>query len=164
MFDPYEKWLGIAAGRRPVDYYELLDIDPEEADSEAIEEAAEQQAARVRRHRQGAHAEICARVLKEIEQAGATLQSPAKRKLYDAQLRKASAGNGRRDTEDSEEIAEKVTRTPRRDVDRKHQPRTKQGSKDKAKTGSRVWLWLGLGSAAVLLLVGGAAGGGGPWR
>jgi hypothetical protein len=50
MFDPYEKWLGIPTDRRPVDYYQLLGIDPEEADDAVIQEAAEQQVAKLRRH------------------------------------------------------------------------------------------------------------------
>jgi hypothetical protein len=152
MFDPYEKWLGIPADQRPIDYYLLLGIDPEEADGEVIQEAVEQQTARLRRHQQGPHAELCARILKEIEQAGATLFNPAKRKQYDAQLRSASAGKGPGETEDSEDASEKVTRTPRRDVARKHPAQTGRDRGDEAQKPSRVWLGLGLGCAAVALL------------
>ncbi len=82
MFDPYEKWLEIPTDQRPVDYFLLLGLDPNEKDPQAIQAAAQQQAARVSRHKDGPHAQACTRLLKEISQAKALLLMPAKRKAY----------------------------------------------------------------------------------
>jgi hypothetical protein len=150
VFDPYEKWLGIPRDQRPVNYYLLLDIDPEETDAAVIQEAAERQADRVRTHQQGEHAESCARILKEIEQAGATLYNSAKRKQYDAQLRRTPDGKRQRKADDSAETATKGTRTLRRDPAGKNAARSKEDDKPPS---SRPWLWVALGGAAVLMLM-----------
>src|SRR5690242_2632937 len=87
MFDPYEKWLGIGKDQRPLTCFLLLGIDPDEEDAGAIEAAAARQAKLVRRHKEGPHADVCARLLKEIQQAKAILLDPDKRAGYEAQLR-----------------------------------------------------------------------------
>ena len=94
MFDPYSQWLEISKDQRPITYYRLLGVSPKE-DDDAIEEAAATQAEKVREHEDGAHAQVCARILKEIEQARQILLNPAKRKAYDARLRPVHvSGNG----------------------------------------------------------------------
>ena len=46
MFDAYEKWLGISKDQRPIDYFLLLDLDPDETDPEAIKKAAKKRISR----------------------------------------------------------------------------------------------------------------------
>jgi hypothetical protein len=87
MFDPYEKWLGIPKDQRPLTCFLLLGIEPDEEDAGSIEQAAIRQAKLVRRHKEGPHADVCARLLKEIQQARAILLDPDKRARYEAQLR-----------------------------------------------------------------------------
>jgi DnaJ-class molecular chaperone len=91
MFDPYEKWLGISKDQRPLTYYRLLGITPKEKDEEAIEEAAERQLKKVRPHREGPNAQLCARLLNEIAQARSVLCDPARRQKYDALLKAKAA-------------------------------------------------------------------------
>jgi hypothetical protein len=150
VFDPYEKWLGIPRDRRPVNYYQLLGIDAEETDPDVIQDAAERRADLVRSHQDGQYAEWCARILKEIEQAGATLYNPVKRKQYDAELRQTPAGKRHRHADDSAEAATKHPRTLRRDRARKNAP---QSTDDEQPRPSRTWLWLALGGGTVLMLL-----------
>ena len=91
MFDPYRKWLGIPEGQRPPTCYQLLGIDPNERNSEVIEEAAMRQTAGMHAYQTGPHAEECKKLLGEIALARATLLKPEKRTAYDANLRKAVA-------------------------------------------------------------------------
>src|SRR5947209_17279976 len=88
MFDPYEKWLGISPDQRPINYYHLLGVSPKEKDPDVIEKAAVKRAAKVKGQDQEKHAQTCARLLKQIDQARATLLDPARRKEYDARLGK----------------------------------------------------------------------------
>jgi hypothetical protein len=169
MFDPYEKLLGIPKDQRPVDYFHLLGIDPKVKDPAAIRMAAKKRADRLSPHRDGPHAQSCARLLKEINQAQGVLSEPAKRKSYEAQLRKIAAQKDE-SVEEVEEIEEAD------EVEEDHQPEQKKesaasrriGSKGKKKGSSqsakkprqsqqpsRTWLWISLGGAAALLLIGG---------
>jgi outer membrane biosynthesis protein TonB len=152
MFDPYERWLGISRDQRPIDYFQLLDLDPDETDLEAIREAARKQAARVSPHEDGPNARACARLLKEIDQARATLLSPAKRKAYEATLSNTSVkGDPDEESEEGGRARRGGTGGKKKGAGksvRKPQPPEKAG---------RVWLWAGLGGAAVLLLLGGAS-------
>lgn len=91
MFDPYHKWLGIPPGQRPVTFYQLLAIAPEEQDREVIEEAAIRQTTHLRTYQTGAYAQECARLLSEIAQARNTLVDLVKRREYDARLARKSA-------------------------------------------------------------------------
>ena len=88
MFDPYEKWLGIPKDQRPVTYYRLLGISPEETDAAIIAKAAQRRAAQLKAHQEGAQAQIHSRVSKEIAQAKATLLDSARRQRYDSVLQK----------------------------------------------------------------------------
>src|SRR2546430_3498752 len=56
---------------------------------EDIDKAAQAQVERLLQHQNGPHAQLCGRLLKEIEQARAVLRDPEKRKLYDARLRRS---------------------------------------------------------------------------
>jgi hypothetical protein len=149
VFDPYEKWLGIPRDRRPVSYYQLLGIDPAETDPDVIQDATDRQADLVRTHQDGEHAEWCARILKEIAQAGATLYNPDKRNQYDAQQRKA-AGKRPRQADDTAVSATQRTKAPRRDPAGKN---TRRSTDDEKPRPSRAWLWLALGGAAVVMLM-----------
>lgn len=91
MFDPYEKWLGIPKDQRPVDYFQLLGLDPKEKDPQAIRAAAQRRMDLLSNHKEGAHAQAGTRLLKEIRQAQTILLAPAQRKAYEAQLRKIAA-------------------------------------------------------------------------
>jgi hypothetical protein len=116
MFDPYYKWLYIPKDERPVDYFRLLGINPDEADPDAIRAAAARQIARVAPHEDGPYAKDAARLLEEIDDARFTLLKPGKREAYEAQLRKSS-----RRKRDREEEIEEEEETPRRNRVRKEE-------------------------------------------
>ena len=61
--------LGIPRDQRPVNYYQLLGISPNESNVEVIEDAATRQSSHVRTYQLGNHAEECQRLLNEISQA-----------------------------------------------------------------------------------------------
>ena len=146
MFDPYEKWLGISKDQRPIDFFLLLDIDPDEDDPAVIKKAAKKQAARVSQHEDGPHAQACARLLDEIEKARATLSNPAKRKAYEALLKK----NARKDEPEDEE---EENDSPRRAKESKKKGLGKSSGKAKTpEKDSRVKLWVAIGGAAALLI------------
>ena len=169
MFDPYEKWLGIAKDRRPVDYFLLLGVSPEEKNPEAIRAAASRQAARLKPHKDGPHAQACARLLKEISQAQSILLAPAKRKAYEAQLRKitakkAPAAEEVEPVEEVEVVEEAEERAPaekeavrpaRREVRKSNQKGAVQSAR-KARPpqkSGRPGLWIAISSCVALLLV-----------
>jgi hypothetical protein len=158
MFDPYEKWLGIPKGRRPLTHYQLLDISRTERDPDVIEDAVAEQEERVRRHEEGPHAEACARLLKEIARARATLLDPARRKEYDAGLRKPAAREEEEEDEAIEAVSDRPTAKGNGKGNRKAGSREPARRKQPAKQGSSLWLWLSLaGAGVVVLLVGGVA-------
>ncbi|HEX6984272.1 MAG TPA: DUF1080 domain-containing protein, partial [Planctomycetaceae bacterium] len=94
-FDPYHKWLGIPPGRDTPTHYQLLGLQPGEADATVIEAAASRQTSFVARFRGGRYDAEAARVLFEIEQARYTLLDPDARRKYEAAVR-AKAGRGGR--------------------------------------------------------------------
>lgn len=146
MFDPYEKWLGIPKDQRPINFFLLLDLDPDETDAAVIRKAAKKQSDRVSEHEDGPHAQACTRLLKEIEQGRATLSNPAKHKAYEALLRKNSRN------EEAEEDGEE-TDTPRRTSEKGKKKGS--GKAKEPQEASRAKLWIAIGSAAALLLIGG---------
>jgi hypothetical protein len=158
MFDPYEKWLGISKDLRPVNHYQLLDITREVRDPSAIAEAAEERAGQVKAHEKGPHAEICARLLKEIRQAKLTLIHPAKRAEYDATLPDS-------EEDDEEETVAAAVVDDEDDLPRENRKRKKGGAKraieeevEEPKQKSKTGMLLLLAGAAcfiVLLAVGG---------
>lgn len=86
IFDPYHRWLGIAAKDQPPNHYRLLAIDRFEADSEVIRDAAEQRIAHVRTYQLGQHAALSQKILNELAAAKACLLDPAQKAVYDLQL------------------------------------------------------------------------------
>jgi hypothetical protein len=86
QFDPYAQWLGIVEPQRPVNYYVLLGIAPSESDPARIAQAADMQAARVRRIRPGPYLVQWSALLDEIAAAKACLTNPQARAAYDAAL------------------------------------------------------------------------------
>jgi len=174
MFDPYEKWLGIPKDQRPVDYFLLLGLDPKEKDPEVVRAAAKKRAARLSPLlvKEGPHAQVCARLLKEISQAQGILLDPAKRKSYEAQLRKIAAAKDNvveevEEVEEIEEIEEIEDAEPEEEAKEASPPSRTEGKGKKKATGKsakksrppqqtgRTWLWIALGGAAAVLLLGG---------
>jgi hypothetical protein len=169
MFDPYEEWLGIPKARRPITFYQLLDIDPDERDAQVIAEAAESRSVIVSANRDGPHAQACERILNEIEKALATLLNATTRKEYDARLRKLA---GRK--EPAKAVAEAVEEAPpAAPVKKKVAPTAVTRSPDRApaakaaparpakplrrgspkKSAGIPWLWIGIGGGVALLFV-----------
>lgn len=85
MFDPYRKWLGIPAGQRPPNHYQLLGISADERDLDVINAAVLRQSAFVRNFQVGQYSAEATRVLNEIAAAKVCLLDPAKRAQYDAE-------------------------------------------------------------------------------
>lgn len=159
MFDPYEKWLGIPKDQRPVDYFQLLGLDPAEKNAEAIRAAAQKRFALVSRHKEGSHAQACGRLLKEIQQAHITLVTPGKRKTYEEQLRRQ--GNAKTspavEVVEEEELSKEETNGSVRRPEGKAAKRKRGKSSRKSSSRSGMpWIWIGLaGGVAALILVGG---------
>jgi hypothetical protein len=71
-------------------YYQVLEISPDERDPQVIEEAALRCSSQVRVYQVARELE-CARELNEIAQALNTLLDPAQRRAYDLRLAKPAA-------------------------------------------------------------------------
>jgi hypothetical protein len=160
MFDPYKEWLGISKEQRPVDYFQLLGLDPKEKDPQAIRAAAQRRVDQLSDHKEGAHAQTCTRLLKQIRQAQTILLAPAQRKAYETQLRKIAAektGSGAEE-EEGTALVEKAASDSSKRVARKR-PKKGMGKSTKKSSSSResgrTWLWLTWGGVAALVLVGG---------
>ncbi|HEV3236091.1 MAG TPA: hypothetical protein VGZ25_03825, partial [Gemmataceae bacterium] len=145
MFDPYDKWLRISDEERPVTHYQLLDIDPEEDDPDVIVAAAKKQKSRVIAHQDGPNAKAVDRLVKEINQAKATLLDKAKRREYDKGLANANGKNGKHAFEGFEDEEDDAP------GQRKKQ---KKGASRSGNKANPPWLWPVMGVAA-LLIVGG---------
>src|SRR6202035_4721725 len=127
-------------------------------DPEVITEAAEEQAAKISDHQDGPYSQAAARLLKEIAQAKAILLNPAKRKEYNARLRKIAAPKGQE--EEPEEEAGAAPEEPAPEpAKKKKKKKSGKPSREAEKTAGkkRPWLWPVLGGAAALLVLGGAA-------
>jgi len=85
-FHPLRDWLGIESPPEQPSYYQLLGLDPQQADGEQIKIAADRALAQVRSHRPGAHAQQWAQLLDELTAAKDCLTDPEKRAQYDANL------------------------------------------------------------------------------
>lgn len=149
MFDPYEKWLGIPKEQRPLDYFLLLGLDPKEKDAEVIRAAAKQRIVQVSRHKEGAHPQACARLLKEIQQAQITLLTPAKRKAYEARLRQQAAETATEKEEANGATRRAAGKSPKKTTSKSSGKSTSRGT-------AGIWLGLAVGGGAALVLVGGA--------
>ncbi len=94
-FDPYRKWLGIPPEEQPADHYRLLGIARFESDPDVISNAADRQMVHVRSFQSGKFSALSQKILNELSTARVCLLDPAKRKAYDAELRKrTSSGHG----------------------------------------------------------------------
>jgi hypothetical protein len=87
VFDPYHKWLGIPLREQPPNHYRLLGIELFESDAEVISHAADQRMAHLRVFQTGKHGKISQRMLNEVAAVKLCLLNPAKKTVYDAQLR-----------------------------------------------------------------------------
>lgn len=81
------KLLGVPRAEQPVDCYRLLGIARFEQDAEVIRNAAARQVLYVRQLASGRFAEVAPHVIDQITAARTTLLNPARRRLYDAELR-----------------------------------------------------------------------------
>ena len=86
-FDPYQAWLGIPAGVRPPNHYQLLGLELFESEPPVIAEAAEERAERVRASAVGPQADLGRQLLAELVAARKVLLSATTRRAYDADLR-----------------------------------------------------------------------------
>lgn len=93
--DPYRKWLGIRDPARPPNHYRLLGLEPYEEDRETIANAADRQMAHVRNYQVGLHAAVSQQVLNELAAAKVCLLDPARKRVYDEQLRERAASMSR---------------------------------------------------------------------
>jgi|GEM_PF-1596800 len=89
-FDPYYKWLGIPRNQRPPTHYQLLGVDPTEAERDVIEAAAERQRSHVQRFRGTEYEKPAAKLLYEIGEAETCLLDPQLRMDYDRLLREST--------------------------------------------------------------------------
>lgn len=87
QFDPYLKWLGIFPKDQPPNFYRLLGIDLFVDDPDVIENAAHRQMSHVRTFGIGEHSALSQKLLNEIATAKVTLLVPAKKEVYDRELR-----------------------------------------------------------------------------
>ena len=86
-FDPYHKWLGIGPEDQPPDHYRLLGISAFESDPDVIANASDRQMGHVRSFQLGEHLADTQRILNELAAARVCLLDPAKKAVYDANLR-----------------------------------------------------------------------------
>ncbi|MDY0168482.1 MAG: formylglycine-generating enzyme family protein [Thermoguttaceae bacterium] len=89
-FDPYHKWLGIAADEQPANYYRFLGIRAFESDPDVIASAADQRMVHVRSFQSGQYSELSQRILNELSAARVCLLDAEKKAVYDQQLRSGS--------------------------------------------------------------------------
>lgn len=85
--------LGISLDEQPASYYRLLGIDPTEASTESIENAAYRQSMRVSAYRDGPWEDAVEPLLQLLEEARSCLVDPNKRSTYD-RLQQADVAAG----------------------------------------------------------------------
>ena len=91
VFNPYKEWLGLDESVGEPNYFQLLQINPTEADESVIAQAADQAVAAVRICKPGEHAASWAQVLDLLKEAKSCLLDPAKRQAYQQQLQQVPA-------------------------------------------------------------------------
>jgi hypothetical protein len=89
-FNPYREWLGLS-GSPPANHYALLSLPVLESDQAKVAAACDRAITKVRSFRPGPNAKLWAQLLDEINRARTCLLDPARKAVYDAQLRGASA-------------------------------------------------------------------------
>ncbi len=85
-FDPYHKWLGIAADEQPANYYRLLGIRVFESDPDVIASAADQRMVHIRSFQSGQYSRLSQQLLNELSAARVCLLDPEKKADYDERL------------------------------------------------------------------------------
>src|SRR5260221_3553545 len=90
-FDVYHKWLSIPPSEQPPNHYRLLGLELFESDPDVISSAADRQMAHVQTYKNGPHSAQSQKLLNEIAAAKLCLLKPAKRDVYDAELRERLA-------------------------------------------------------------------------
>lgn len=85
-FDPYQTWLEIPPGERPPDYYRLLGVRRFEKRAEVIEAAADARIAALRPHLSGQQAQMCAKLVADVNAARLCLANDNRRASYDIRL------------------------------------------------------------------------------
>jgi hypothetical protein len=85
-FDPYYRWLGIAAEEQPANHYRLLGLRLFEGEPDVISEAADRQMGHLRTHQLGEHAALSQRLLNEVAAARICLLDGPAKAAYDAAL------------------------------------------------------------------------------
>ncbi len=85
-FDPYQEWLEIPPGERPVDHYRLLGLARFEEDAKSIERAADERMAHVRKFQTGPRGRHTQKLLNELAAAKLCLLDPVAKQRYDLQL------------------------------------------------------------------------------
>src|SRR5689334_446650 len=95
-FDPYVAWLDVTSERRPLGAYELLRLQPLEANPLKINAAVIRQRQQLESFRIGASEEHWERVRQELEAAIATLVNTENKALLDASLIRKANGAGRK--------------------------------------------------------------------
>jgi hypothetical protein len=90
-FDVYHKWLSIPPSDQPPNHYRLLGMGLFESDPDVISSAADRQMAHVQTYKNGPHSVQSQKLLNEIAAAKLCLLKPAKREIYDAELRRRLA-------------------------------------------------------------------------
>jgi hypothetical protein len=91
-FDAYHKWLSIPPSEQPPNHYRLLGLGLFESDPDVISAAGDRQMAHVKTYKNGPHAALSQELLNEIAAAKLCLLKPAKKEIYDEQLRRGFAG------------------------------------------------------------------------
>jgi hypothetical protein len=86
-FDPLAEWLAIPPAEQPPHHYRLLGLALFEDDAAAIERAADERMAIVRRHQTGPRAAATQQVLNRLAAAKQCLLNSATRGAYDAAIR-----------------------------------------------------------------------------
>ncbi|MGI9456090.1 MAG: hypothetical protein ACR2NU_05975 [Aeoliella sp.] len=90
-FDPYYRWLGIAALEQPPNHYRLLGLNLFESDSEVIALAADRQMSHIKSLATGEHATQSQQLLNELARARVVLLNAKEKERYDDGLREQHA-------------------------------------------------------------------------
>jgi hypothetical protein len=91
-FDPYHKWLGIPRKDQPPHYYRLLGVPALESDAEVISNAADQRMGLLKTFANSPHSSLAEDLLDEVARARVCLLNPAKKRVYDNELRRRLGG------------------------------------------------------------------------
>src|SRR4030095_2054738 len=88
------EWLGVSPGKRPPNHFVLLGLSMDENNTEVIEQAAKEQAQKIRERVDPSTAEVAKTLMQEVARARAVLLAPAKRNAYRAAMKSAAPAAG----------------------------------------------------------------------